>query len=504
MTPCKSAIHISLLCLLLLLLGAQPLGATVSFKSGSTTSQSTANSTSQFQTDEDAKIRQISDRLRETQHDLQIAEQIVLVVATILTVFFGAVAVIPLVQNMMAQRDVREMNRLFLTGERSRQSQASEMHNALKGSSDTIQLVNDTLRLAKDASERAASSIERRAKAELDALDLLASELLIRPTAGDDRALVSDPKNRAEVESLAERINAFDIYRVLLDDKITLTPSCLFIKATHAHLKQHYEEAIRIWQRAASDANADPTLRSLSWYWKGYESNNLAKFEEARIAFSEAERLADGARRFELKRIGIESEFFDFTHFTTPEVLNKISSLLCEAEEQRIPSEVLNSIRRSKGNILYVYGRELRISSDSTQTAKAPEVFRQARAIFRSVSKPEKWSWLGEAQCSLALREDVAAAIELLRTKVRRDAQKEYVRRVEPRTKALARFTELLCCIADPDANSERDDIYRALIGDIGEVDNRLTIYSLLQRRNVSKEQFQQDVDIAIRESELV
>lgn len=73
----------------------------------------------------------------------------------------------------------------------------------------------------------------------------------------------------------------------------------------------------------------------------------------------------------------------------------------------------------------------------------------------------------------------------------------EYSQRIEPRTKVLGQTTVLICSmwIKDPDFNKEVNPIYSNLINEtIGNVNGRLSVYSQVQRRNVSKEQFFEDL----------
>jgi tetratricopeptide (TPR) repeat protein len=383
------------------------------------------------------------------------------------------------------------------------QSKERKSHEQfLQGSADTIRLVNDTLRLAKDASERSATSAERRAKSELSELDSLSQSLIIRASQRDDRDIVADPSHRAELENLAERIYAFDsIYPVILDERVILTPNCLFIRGLHLHLKQHFDEAVRLWRRCALSDSADSSLRSRAWYWIGYESNNLGDFDQARRSFHEARKMADEERALELKRIAIETEFFFKSKFTTENTFKNIMLLLDEAEARQSEyglTGYIDTIRLTAGNIAYVYANELLRDAGKRESHKK---FNIAQTIFDRVAQQNKWSRLGSCQCAIQLGHDVTRAREEMSTQIRSAARDEFVNRVEPRSKVLARLTELICALAGSAGSTEVETLYGQVLSSLGDVDNRLTLYSLRQRRNVPKPEFRQDLDLVIQDA---
>lgn len=370
----------------------------------------------------------------------------------------------------------------------------------LKGSADTIRLVNDTLGLAKEASERAASSVERRALTELADLDAQSQDIIVRSRQKDDREIVANPTNRTNLEGLAERIAAFDVYTIMLDEKITLTPNCLFIKGMNAHLKQHFDDAIKTWRRCTVSDSADAAIKSLAWYWIGYESNNLGKFEEARDSFDQARKLSDESRALELKRISIESEFFLKATYGRERVIRDIDELVedvLKRESSYGISQYIDGILQTAGNIYYVYGKE---DIRSGQDALGIELIRKAKGFFDGVKGKNKWSKLGSCQCSITLDIDAQVAKRTMSGEIRDAAKNEFVMRIEPRSKTLARLTELTCALAGGAKKAEIDTLYGQVLASLGDVDNRLTLYSLLQRRNVTKDEFRVDLDLAIRE----
>jgi hypothetical protein len=421
-----------------------------------------------------------------------------------LELFAGLVALLTLVPMFITAAQNRPIAHLFMAGEQSRQKHEEDIFGALFAPTQTtISLVNQTLTLAKEASERAAKAMEQRAKAEMDILDRAARALVAFATAGDDRALIKTPKRQTEVESLALKVNAFETYRVLLNNAIEITPACLFIKATNAHLMAHYEDAREIWRDVGNNTEAEATLRSLAWYWSAYESNNLGEFDQAKLGFTQANEFAKGDRQFELRRISIETDFFNYKQSKANEIVAAIDHLLADAQRENVSAKILDAIRGTAGNIHYVQGRNLR---DAANEDKARQSFARAREIYESNDSPGKWSALGAAQCCLALNVDVEAARKLMADRVFVDVGLEFRDRAELRTKALAIYAQIICCLANPELAGKREDwptigqLTQTLRTTVASIDERLTVYSLRQRRNVNRDEFEKDVAATVQE----
>ena len=76
-----------------------------------------------------------------------------------------------------------------------------------------------------------------------------------------------------------------------------------------------------------------------------------------------------------------------------------------------------------------------------------------------------------------------------------READSEFLTREELRTKVLAKSTQLICCIRAEYPEQHVKDRHDEVISLLANVDNRLTIYSQMQRRNIAKEAFYRDLD---------
>jgi uncharacterized membrane protein len=146
--------------------------------------------------------------LREQVQNLSDKMNFYLLVATIILTVFLAIPVFGSAYSMLrAEARSGQAHELMLSGERAAQGRAEQVHQAfLQSSKDTLELVNATLTLAKEASERAATLIEEKARGILHDLDQEARYLIESIPSDDDRRLVADPASRSRLRTLAQKI----------------------------------------------------------------------------------------------------------------------------------------------------------------------------------------------------------------------------------------------------------------------------------------------------------
>ena len=392
-----------------------------------------------------------------------------------------------------------EAHRLFITGERASQKRSDEAHKTFLGSSrDTLELVNATLTLSQEASERAAHFIENKARATREELDKNAKFLIESVHKEDDRALVADPKHRSALRSLAQKIAGFEINRFVLPIDIELTPHCLFIRGLDFHLNQQFTDAFECWQSIALREDTPNPLKSLAWYWIGYEHNNLAEFEDACISFERALETTEGARSYELSRILLESRFFNKSKESAKDLIPHFETLLNSIESKRGGEEFEENKRKiliTVGNVCYQFGNEL---IKNGKNEEAQKKYQNAKNYFEKAGQ-DKWALFGLAET--LYRQGKKETAHPIFEKVRAKAIAENIRREEPRTKVLARTTELICCIRLWKSDDEITGIYSQVIEALGRVDERLTVYSQMQKRNVTKPEFKKDLEELMVES---
>jgi tetratricopeptide (TPR) repeat protein len=384
---------------------------------------------------------------------------------------------------------------LSVAGERASQARAAEIHQTFFSASiETLDLVNGTLGLAKDASDRAANAIQRKAEASLVEIDRAARRLISQVPEQDDRAIVSEQIRRSEVISLAHKIAGFEVNRFILPTDLPLTPACLFIRGMQFHLEQRFEEALDCWDGVALDSRTEDRLRSTAWYWIGYERNNLGQFAAAEQSFDQARSTASGARLYELRRIQLESRFFNKSKESAADLIGPYEDLL-RAVAQEGSDEHIEAVRvkilATLGNVQHRAGED---ALEAGNMAVAAVHFRAAlKAFEHAEAAKDRWAGFGLAEAAFRLQ-DLDRAYSLFRGPVRRRAVDEYLNRVEPRTRVLARTTELLCCIRVPDLEDEVPTTFNNVVEALGQVDERLTVYSQIQRRNITIAEFRQDL----------
>jgi len=297
-----------------------------------------------------------------------------------------------------AESRTSEAHRLFITGERASQERSDEVHKTfLESSRNTLDLVNATLTLAKEASERAAKFIENKARITREELDKNAKFLIESVHKEDDRALVADPTHRSALRSLAQKIAGFEINRFVLPIDIELTSHCLFVRGLDFHLNQQFTEAFECWQSVALREDTPNPLKSFAWYWIGYEHNNLAEFEDACISFERALENAEGARRYELNRILLESRFFNKSKESAENLMPYFETLLKSIEAERGGEEFEENKRKilvTIGNVCYQFGNELMESGKNKEMQKK---YQNAKNYFKKAGQ-NKWALFGLAE----------------------------------------------------------------------------------------------------------
>lgn len=395
-----------------------------------------------------------------------------------------------------AEQRTIQAHALAMRGEEAAQQRIQLVQETfLESSKETLDLVNQTLTLAYQASERAAKLVEDRAKSILRGLDSDSRKLLESVPSQEDRALVANSDRRSRLHSLAEKINGFQINSSFLDDlpEFELTPACFFIRGMDFHLRQQFYDAIDCWESTTLCRDADNKLKSLAWYWIGYEYNNLGIFDDAHLNFGKAREVADGARWYELQRIMIETRFFNNRRESAAQLIPPLVSLLDSIKKEGDSEEFQKRIRgilTQLGNVYLQAGNDLR-KEDKPEEAR--KMYECAKETFAKAADENKWALFGLAQAQYRLGEKREAE-PIFKDEIRPKAIEEY-NREEPRTKAMAKMTELICCIRVPSLNGEARGIYVQVLEALSRVDERLTVFSQMQKRNVTKKEFRKHLE---------
>jgi tetratricopeptide (TPR) repeat protein len=439
----------------------------------------------------DLRVNTVKEQLNSLENRFN---QIIAGLAVLLAIF----GIGPFILGLSAERRARQAHSLAIRGEEAAQGRASQIHTALFDESrNTLTLVNQTLELAKDASERAATAIQKRAVTLRDELNREANEMLTEASTQDDRWLISKPEQRSDLTSLATKIANFEINSFTFPDALDLNPDCHFIRGMDFHLKQQFRDALKVWSDVAHNEAAQPARRSLAWYWIGYEQNNLGEFDRAEESFRQAERHEPGDRRFELRRIRLESRFFNKDRIDPYSIIPELDALVTALTNvPEVTREVLRyreKVHTTFGNVLFECARHTTDDKD-----RKKEYYKQAEVHYRKVVDEKvddiKWGRFGLGQVLFELGQ-VDDSDKIFDGPALADARAEYTTRAEPRTKVLARSTELICCALVDHLREQVKSVYGDLIVALGNVDNRLTVYSQFQKRNVKKDRFKADLD---------
>jgi len=420
-----------------------------------------------------------------------------------LSIFGGIISIIlifgTITSGISWNTDRKRSNETYSSALKKERVSTERDRSLFSQSVETLTLVNETLGLAKEASERAYKAIQEKLNKKHKTLEKEAIDLLEESKAYKNfKVLVENSTVRSNLLILASEIMSLQTNLGMLEKEPDLLPHCCFIRGMEFHLNQHFKSAIDYWKLAKDHENIPNPLRIISVYWIGYEQNNLAKYEDAALNFKLASDFATGAMKYELKRITIESKFFDSSKFTSEQILPEIKSLYDDIKNE-IDSEEFKAVKSNVGltlgNIYYQLGREL----SESNSKKSIEYYKEAKKTFYKTPIKNKWIWFGYGESCYKLG-DYQTAENILSEKVKNEAEFEYSTRLEPRTKVLGQTTVLICSMRIKKFQSNVDTTYGLIKTILGSVDERLTIYSQLQSRNVLKKQFLVDLEKLMEE----
>ena len=349
------------------------------------------------------------------------------------------------------------------------------------------------MNLAKEASERASRSLKEKLDITHIELENRAKELVMDDAKAykNYKILVESAAYRSELLTLDLEIGGLQNYQKMHESNVLLKPFCCFIRGMkfHLDLEQHFKEAIKYWKLVKETKDSPDQLKIMTLYWIGYEYNNMMEFENAAASFEEAIQIATGAQKYEQERMMIEANFFNSDKYSSLQILPEIQRLKDKimnepdsAEFRKIKSKICGTL----GNVYVQIANELRKSGDNTE---AERNYSNAYNTFDAAPEKDKWIYFGIGETLYRLNEKNKAT-EIFEKHVLEQAEREYTGRIEPRTKVLGQTTQLICSIWIKERNINVNSLKNSIIQAVGPVDDRLSIYSQNQRRNVTKKQF--------------
>jgi hypothetical protein len=418
------------------------------------------------------------------------------IISTIL--IFGAIA-----SGVSWYTDRKRSNETYFMTLEKEQESSERDRRIFSQSMETLTLVNQTLELARDASERAYKAIQEKLNKKHIALEKQARYLIDDSKAHENfKVLVDNSTFRSNLLILASEIMSLQTNLGMLEREPDLLPHCCFIRGMEFHLNQHFKSAIEYWKLTKDQENIPSYLRIMALYWIGYEQNNLAEYENAALNFELASKSATGAMCYELTKMKIESNSFDNSKYTTEDILPEIKSLYDDINKKGDSKEfnkVKSNVGLILGNIYCRLGRKLSKKSDGKSRKKSNDYYKLAKETYCNTPTKDKWIWFGYAEACYKLKE-YQEAKDILLKEVKNQAELEFSKRLEQRTKVLCQTTVLICSIRIKQFHKLVETIYGTIKSLMSEVDERLTIYSQLQSKNVSREQFLKDLENIMEE----
>jgi tetratricopeptide (TPR) repeat protein len=255
-------------------------------------------------------------------------EKLILSPLAFLVAVLSLGGLIGIVFSIRDQRRVSQLHELTVGSEISSQRRTEQGYASfLEQSQTTLSLVNDTLSLSKEATDRAAHSMEIKAKAQIKAIEERAENLLL-PVFGKRRfaAVVDNPVVRGELHAIADSLRLLEGYLSLQD--IELLPYTKFVKAIGQFLLNDTDAAIQALHRTSQERLVGDIHR-FTLYWLGYLHTTVGEYETAIRTFENDEiGLTDRSERFQLDCMIAETRFF-----------KEVQDLRGETDGSRVQSE---------------------------------------------------------------------------------------------------------------------------------------------------------------------
>lgn len=408
------------------------------------------------------------------------------------------------------------MHHLAVAGESASQARVDQVHTSfLDSSQKTLTLVNETLELAKEASQRAADALKLRAERVSDRIEIRAREIA-GPLIGkaDLKEIVTDPEARLDIGDLAKEIASVQGYLEM--QNMDLSPTCQFILGMNAHFTEDPRVAVRSLTRAAEDAtNRDLVTASL--YWAAYELNNIGKYNRATDLFRRARNNEKSAtsRFYELQRLILETAFFELSYkrreLTAHERIasQEVGNLLDDIAEVRaaIPDQM--EFEGSRAHLVQTEGNVRTWMAappwfpDPALSAERRQCLQKAQACYQQIvdkHPDELWPLFGLAESRLHLETGETAPSEETWSstdayeKIIKLASDQLTERAERRSRVSLDQTRL---IAQVRLGVDRTDLAHTndkLRENLSGLDRDMYLFSQAQKSNLPWADFEREI----------
>lgn len=464
------------------------------------------------------EIKQLKDDVKLLRDQVNSQQNLVYYVVALFTLFsfFGGVMTFLSYRNnerraQNTEERAAEIHSLTINNDKSAQERTNKI---FEESQKTLTLVNETLFLAAEASRRAYKSLETKLVNTMNEREREARNIIETSRAyEDDKNLTTDKDVCSEIHLTGRKIEGLENHLATLDSQIELKPHCKFIRGADSYLSEQFNQAIEYWGNVAYSNEADKLLKSLAYFWIGYINNNLGEFDLAIRNFKKAEELATDSRKYELIRIRLETRFFNKEPIKP--IIDEFNNLLTLIEKDTSGESPTSLYFRKKrilttlGNIYYQFANETSNKTERNNSyLKSKQIFAellnlkkddknilgQLHSIDSAQKDKDKWIIFGFAESLYQSNEKRAIAKKIFKEIVYPLAENEFINREEKRSKVLAKATQLICAVRAAENKHFINNTKSQVDSALGGVDKRLTLYSQLQRRNVKREIFREDL----------
>ncbi len=235
-------------------------------------------------------------------------------VFTPITVLIGILAAggaIGVVFSFRDQRRTSQLHELTVQGEVATQRRTEQGYASFfEQSQTTLSLVNDTLKLAKEATEEAERTMKSKAQARVSEIEERAQRLMFEVFHEREfEVIIKNPDRLRALEAVVDELNAIEGYLSVQD--VELHPYTRFVSAIDKFVQDDTEGAIATLE-LLSQTGAVGELQRFTEYWLGYMLTTIGEYEEAVSRFKHDELDLDHKHPeyFQLERIIAEAQFF--------------------------------------------------------------------------------------------------------------------------------------------------------------------------------------------------
>jgi tetratricopeptide (TPR) repeat protein len=480
---------------------------------------------------------------------------------TVLIGILAAGGALGIVFSFRDQRRTSQLHELTVQGELATQRRAEQGYASFfEQSQTTLSLVNDTLKLAKEANEEAARTMKSKAQSRADEIEERAQRLMFDVFHEREfEVIIKDPDRLRVLETVADELRSLEGY--LSVQEVKLHHYTRFIGAIDKFINDDTEGALEALE-LLSQAGVVGELQRFTEYWLGYMLTTVGEYEEAVSRFKHDELDLDhkDPEYFQLERIIAETDFFarakskskdeegSITEDTrSPRqrfdavfgVLERLAKLKLEIDtsgddraktdtqldvartradifewiaydprhlDDPLPAAAIVAVRRGDGSVADLHEFN---TSDEWRNVEDPDRVRawalvQARQICEEPTERNFDVEFALAECLFKLGERKRA--DMVFDKAEHLAHEMVGEQHEQRTIASLHESLLICHVRlfglhereDEKATSERRQVLQAsrsaqeAVGQLRQ--GRVTVFSQIQRRNISQEAFKKEI----------